>query len=86
MTARPRPWTHVTLWLGVVAVVAGVVVAATAPSSPASFGWYAYAPLSGSAFVAGRTPWQLWTGVGLAVVGAVAAAFASGRLSVRPPR
>ncbi|KQS06072.1 hypothetical protein DEJ13_01505 [Curtobacterium sp. MCLR17_007] len=84
MTARPRTWTHVTLWLGLAAVVAGVVVAATTPRP--SSGWYAYAPLSDYAFVAGTIDWQLWTGVGLAVAGAVAAAFAAGRLSVRRPR
>ncbi|ROS78083.1 hypothetical protein EDF24_0853 [Curtobacterium sp. PhB130] len=85
MTVRPRrAWTHATLWLGLLALVVGVVVAATAP--PASFGWFAYAPLSDYAFVAGSTNWHFWTGVAVAVLGAVVAAFAAGRLTVRRSR
>ncbi|MFJ3385508.1 MULTISPECIES: hypothetical protein [unclassified Curtobacterium] len=87
MTAGPpRTWTHVALWAGLLALVVGAVVAATAPSASASFGWFLGAPSSDYAFVAGSTNWHFWTGVGIAVLGAVVAAFAVGRLSVRRAR
>ncbi len=74
--------THAALWVGLIAVVAGVVVALTAPTS-ASFGWFAYAPLADVTFVPPFTPWQLWIGQGLVLAGAVVAAFAGGRLSAQ---
>ena len=39
------------LWLvaALALVVAGVVMAVTAPSRPADFGWFAYTPLEGNA-------------------------------------
>ncbi|MDR6170010.1 MULTISPECIES: hypothetical protein [unclassified Curtobacterium] len=76
--------TGIAFWAGLVAVVAGLVVAASAP--PAAFGWFAYAPLSDYAFVAGTSSWQGVVGQLLVVVGAVVSAFAAGRLSVRRPR
>lgn len=55
--------------LTLVLVVGGVVVLATA--EPVSFGWFAYAPLSGDSF---STPWALaWTSQ--QVVGAVLVAL-----------
>ncbi|OIH99837.1 MULTISPECIES: hypothetical protein [unclassified Curtobacterium] len=71
----------IAFWVGLVALVAGVVVALTAPT--ASFGWFAYAPVSDDAFVAGTDSTQQAVGQLLAVAGAVVAAFALGRLSVR---
>ncbi|MGN6406776.1 MAG: hypothetical protein ACTHMH_00405 [Curtobacterium sp.] len=76
--------TGIAFWAGLVAVVVGLVVALTAP--PASFGWFADAPLSDYAFVAGTRSWQQVVGQLLVVVGAVVTAFAAGRLSVRRPR
>jgi uncharacterized membrane protein len=73
--------TLVALWLGLLAVVVGIVFVLTAP--PSSFGWFAYAPPSDYAFVGGVSPWQLTVGPVLVLVGAVVAAFALGRLSTR---
>ncbi|MDM7885980.1 MULTISPECIES: hypothetical protein [Curtobacterium] len=79
---RPfRTPTHVVLWTGVLVAVVGVLLVVTAPAP--SFGWFAYAPLSHDAFVPGTRPWQLVVGPVLVLVGAVVAAFAGGRLSVR---
>jgi|GEM_PF-4923345 len=75
----PTP-THAALWLGLVALVVGIVLVVTAP--PPS-GWFAYAPLSDYAFIAGARPWQTVVGPPLVLVGAVLAAFAVGRLSAR---
>jgi heme/copper-type cytochrome/quinol oxidase subunit 1 len=72
-------WTHVVLWLGLVAAVVGTVVAVTAPR-PAT-GWYAYAPLAHTALAPGSTNWQVVVGTVVAVGGAVVAAFTLGRLS-----
>jgi len=76
-----RTWTHLTLWLGLLAVIGGALLVATTPR--ASFGWFAYAPLSDYAFVAGPPSWQTLLGYALVVLGLVSAAFAAGRLSVR---
>jgi heme/copper-type cytochrome/quinol oxidase subunit 1 len=65
-----------------VVVVVGVVITLAAPAP----GWFAYAPLADYAFVAGTRPWQDVVGPALVLVGAVVAAFAAGRLSVRSPR
>ena len=73
--------TLVALWLGLLAVVVGVVFVLTAPTS--TFGFAAVAPLSDYAFVANGRPWQLTAGPVLVLVGAVVAAFALGRLSTR---
>ncbi|WIB77802.1 hypothetical protein DEJ28_01525 [Curtobacterium sp. MCPF17_002] len=76
--------THATLWLGLLAVVIGAVLVLTAP--PSSSGWFAFAPQSDYAFVAGTRPWQLTAGPVLVLVGVIAAAFTLGRLSVRRSR
>ncbi|MFJ4295304.1 hypothetical protein [Curtobacterium sp. NPDC089689] len=73
--------TWLALWTGLAALVAGVVIWATAPS--ASFGWFAYAPLAGAVFDPVTHSWQQVVGLLTAVVGAVVAAFAAGRLSAR---
>ena len=73
--------TLVALWLGLLALVVGIVFVLTAP--PSSSGWFAYAPLSDYAFVGGVRPWQLTVGPVLVLVGAVVAAFTLGRLSTR---
>ncbi|WP_144764720.1 hypothetical protein [Curtobacterium sp. 9128] len=84
MTRLFPSWTHLVLVLGAVTLVVGVVVAVTAP--PVSVGWFAYAPLSDRPVIADPpTNWRLLTGVAVAVVGALATAFAAGRLSVRRP-
>ncbi|MBT1630767.1 hypothetical protein [Curtobacterium flaccumfaciens] len=73
--------TLVALWLGLLALVVGIVVALTAPMS--TFGFAAFAPETDYAFVAGIRPWQATVGPVLVLVGAVVAAFALGRLSTR---
>jgi len=73
--------TLVALWLGLLAVVVGVVFVSTAPSASAE--WFAYAPLAHVTFVPSVRPWQLTVGPVLVLVGAVVAAFALGRLSAR---
>ena len=73
--------TLVALWLGLLAVVVGIVFVLTAPTF--TFGFAAVAPLSDYAFVAGSRPWQATVGRVLVLVGAVVAAFALGRLSTR---
>jgi heme/copper-type cytochrome/quinol oxidase subunit 1 len=84
MRRLPRTPTHLALWAGVLVAVVGVVLTVTTPQ--ASFGWFAYAPLSDYAFVAGTRPWQLVVGPILVLVGAVVAAFAAGRLSTQRRR
>ncbi|MFJ4220174.1 hypothetical protein [Curtobacterium luteum] len=76
--------TWLALWAGTAVLVAGVVVWLSAPT--ASFGWFAYAPLAGAVFNPVTHPWQQVVGPVLVVVGAVVAAFALGRLSVRRRR
>ena len=84
MSGPRQTWTHVALWLGLLAAVVGTVVAVTHRRIPT--GWFAYAPLSDYAFVAGTTNWPVVIGAAVAVSGAVVAAFAAGRLSVRRRR
>ena len=72
------------LWAGAAVLVAGVVVWLSAPT--ASFGWFAYAPLAGAVFDPVTHSWQQVVGPVLILVGAVVAAFALGRLSVRRRR
>lgn len=73
--------TWLALWAGLAALAAGVTIWATAPS--ASFGWFAYAPLAGAVIDPVTHSWQQVVGPLVAVAGAVVAAFAAGRLSVR---
>lgn len=73
--------TLVALWLGLLAVVVGIVFVLTAPTF--TFGFAAFAPEADYAFVAGSRPWQVTVGPVLVLVGAVVAAFALGRLSTR---
>ncbi|WP_148286086.1 MULTISPECIES: hypothetical protein [unclassified Curtobacterium] len=75
--------TWLALWAGTAVLVAGVVVWLSAPT--ASFGWFAYAPLAGAVFDPVTHSWQQVVGPVLILVGAVVAAFALGRLSVRRP-
>ncbi|OII31848.1 hypothetical protein BIU98_08920 [Curtobacterium sp. MMLR14_010] len=84
MSGPRQTGTHVALWLGLLAAVIGTVVAVTHRRIPT--GWFAYAPLSDYAFVAGTTNWPVVIGAAVAVSGAVVAAFAAGRLSVRRRR
>ncbi|NQX04860.1 hypothetical protein HQQ82_08600 [Rathayibacter sp. VKM Ac-2856] len=66
---------------GVLLVVVGIVVGATAPGREASFGWFAYAPLSGSTFSPGGivvvTP-ALGLAAALVVLGLLVLAFCAG--------
>ena len=69
------------LAIAVVAVVVGAVIAVVSASQPLSFGWVAYAPLSGDMFRPGAV--QLvapMTALGLviAVLGLLAGAFWAG--------
>ncbi|WP_182066565.1 hypothetical protein [Curtobacterium sp. ME12] len=73
--------TLVALWLGLLAVVVGIVFVLTAPTF--TFGFAAFVPEADYAFVAGSHPWQATAGPVLVLVGAVVAAFALGRLSTR---
>jgi heme/copper-type cytochrome/quinol oxidase subunit 1 len=83
MSGPRQTWTHVALWLGLVTAVVGTVVAVTGRRPQAE--WFAYAPLAHAAILP-PTNWQVLIGVTVAVVGAVVAAFAAGRLSVRRRR
>ena len=76
--------TWLALWAGAAVLVAGVVVWLSTPT--ASFGWFAYAPLAGAVFDPVTHSWQQVVGPVLILVGAVVAAFALGRLSVRRRR
>ncbi|WP_230855060.1 hypothetical protein [Arthrobacter terrae] len=66
--------------LGLAAVAAGVVMAASAGESR-SFGWFAYAPLSNTTFSSAGLlylgPWTK-TGIALALIGSLVLAFWSG--------
>lgn len=76
------------LTIASVATVAGaiilIVALLTAPAPEATFGWFAYAPLSDAVFVPGGLlvfpTWALG-GVGLFVAGAVAISYMIGRRS-----
>ena len=80
-----RTPTHVVLWAGVLVAVVGVLLVLAAPTS--SYGSFGYASSSSEptnyAYVVGVRPWQLVAGPAFVLIGAVAAAFAGGRLSVR---
>lgn len=78
-----QTWTLVALWLGLVTAVVGTVVAVTGRRPQT--GWFASAPLAHAAILP-PTNWQVVIGVAIAVLGAVVAAFAAGRLSVRRRR
>jgi hypothetical protein len=78
-----QTWTLVALWLGLATAAVGTVVAVTGRRPEPEF--FAYAPLAHTAFGPG-TNWQVVIGVAVAVVGAVVAAFAAGRLSVHRRR
>jgi hypothetical protein len=78
---RRATWTHVTLWVGLAGVAAGILLNLLTP--PSTFGFASFAPGADYAFVAGSLPWQATVGPVLVLVGAVVAGFALGRLSVR---
>jgi hypothetical protein len=72
------------LWpplLGVMAVVVGVLLVCWAQTSTFSFGWFAYAPLSDTAFVPSDGSTGLVVGVSLVVIGLGVIAFCSGAAS-----
>ncbi|MFJ7289806.1 hypothetical protein ACQXVK_15245 [Curtobacterium sp. AB451] len=78
---RPAPWTHVSLWLGLAALVVGVVLLLTTPTS--TVGFASVAPRVDYAFVAGSLAWRSTVGPVLVLAGAVVASFAAGRLSAQ---
>lgn len=74
-------WTHRLLLVGAVLLIAGVVVLVTAPHQ--TFGYFAYFPSTNTAMLPTTHTWQERTGEVLVLAGAVAVAFALGRISVR---
>lgn len=66
-------------WLAIAATVGGLAVIVTAPTETASFGWFAYAPLSDSTFLAGtdgiHLTGQRLVGTVATIVGVVVLAF-----------
>jgi heme/copper-type cytochrome/quinol oxidase subunit 1 len=72
---------RVLLAAAVLAVVAGSVIAVVSASQPLSFGWVAYAPLSGAVFDPNRAhivaPLTV-LGLAIAVLGLCAGAFWAG--------
>ena len=82
-------WTRILLPAGALAVIGGAVtiVVATPPASSASFGWFAYAPLSGAVFApeaAAVVSTASIVGAGVVALGLAAVAFWGGyRLGVR---
>lgn len=82
--------TRVLLLVGLVAVIVGACVVVVAHPQPASFGWFAYAPLSSTISITDGVH-IISTGelVGAAVlaIGLIALAFWAGlRVGVRRPR
>jgi hypothetical protein len=72
------------LWpavLGVVAMVVGILLVCWAQTVTISYGWFAYAPLSGSAFAPSDGSTGLLAGVALVVIGLAVIAFCSGAAS-----
>jgi heme/copper-type cytochrome/quinol oxidase subunit 1 len=74
-------WMRVLVIAGVVAAIAGIVIIAVNVPQPKTFGWFAYAPLSGEVFSPEGgtfvpTPWLL--GGALVALGLVAIAFWGG--------
>jgi heme/copper-type cytochrome/quinol oxidase subunit 1 len=71
---------------GAIAILVGVF----SPAATASFGWFAYQPLSGATFVPGGTSVVLSrvTAVGftLATIGLIGLAFLTGRVAGRRSR
>lgn len=83
---RGRPPRILVSAIAVTVVVSGVVVAwrALALQSRASYGWFAYAPLSDTTFATSRTPSiALWVGISLVAAGLVTLAFLLGRRRAR---
>jgi hypothetical protein len=76
-----RTWTNRQLLAGVVLLVAGVIVLVITPRQ--TIGYFAYFPSSHTAMLPTAHTWQERTGEVLVLVGAVATAFALGRISVR---
>lgn len=77
------PWTRVLLIVAVCAVVAGVVTLSVVSMSTqtVSFGWFAYAPLSHTAFGAGSgyfVSWAEMIGYLVLAVGLIGLAFWAG--------
>ena len=93
--SHSRPLRRVSVFLVVLGAVAAAIglVLLLLPSTQASFGWYAYAPLSGSTFLppVGLLSPQSQIGLVMFVVGLVVLAFGAGwmlglRRPAAPPR
>jgi heme/copper-type cytochrome/quinol oxidase subunit 1 len=87
MTRRARWTSRIVLGAGLAVTSAGIVVVALATAQPATFGWFAYAPLSDTTFTAaGLHVFSTATlvGAGLVIVGLlVLAAWCGYRRGVR---
>ena len=77
----PRTAIIVVLVIASVLLVAGIALVAAMPATVASFGWFAYAPLSGQMFLPGLViqPWVA-AGIALAAVGLLGIGFGIGWL------
>jgi len=83
MSSRRRAW--LLLVAGSVLVLVSVAVLLLVPTSVASFGWFAYAPLSTTAVTPGFVfldPTHRWAVV-VGLAGLIAAAWAAGFLAGR---
>lgn len=88
----PRPRIPRVLWWIAAAVTAGgilmVLINILTEQSRASFGWYAYQPLSAATYFGTATVLMspvTWAGMAVAVIGLLALAFLLGRRSATPP-
>jgi hypothetical protein len=50
---RPSRLRRALPWIVITVAVVGIAITVTAPTAPATIGWYAYAPLSDSVFLSG---------------------------------
>lgn len=68
MSAKQPLWTRIVPVLAIVSIVAGIVTIVVATPQSASFGWFAYSPLSSTAFSPSGVVVLTW----VAIVGAIA--------------
>lgn len=78
---KPIPVTRVLLIAALVVVAVGLMVAIVSASQPTTFGWFAYAPLSGEVFSPNGAPFltsNTALGLAIAAVGLMIGAFWAG--------
>jgi heme/copper-type cytochrome/quinol oxidase subunit 1 len=78
---KPTTRTRILLIVAIIAVATGSVIAVVSAAQPISFGWVAYAPLSGEVFNPNRAHIVTTTtvlGLALAALGLIVGAFWAG--------